>query len=320
MLSRVAERVYWMGRYIERIENTARMVNTYVQLMLDLPKGLQPGWQRLIDVTGGHELFFKRYRNSNERNTIKFLLADRLNPGSISTSLNALRENVRTTRDVVPTEAFEHVNELYLYAKGDIDNALIRRGRYQYLANILKGCQQISGLLSGTMSHDNTYDFLRIGRNLERSDMTTRIVDVGAAMLLTRHDHQQSHDNVFWVYLLKSLSADQMYRQHVRWRVEGQRVVRYLLRDSLFPRSVAYCLAETASRLEHLPRNENTLRSVARVKRLLNELNIDSLDVQELHKFIDDLQIEMGNIHEQVVSTWFKLDQEASSGATASAL
>ena len=295
-----------MARYIERTENIARMVNAYVQLMLDLPKSLQPGWQRLIDVTGGHEIYFKHYRKSNERNTIKFLLADRFNPGSIYSSLSLVRENLRTTRDIVPTEAFEHVNELYLYAIGNIDSAIIRRGRYEYLSNLVKGCQQISGLLTGTMSHDTAYDFLRIGRNLERSDMTSRIVDVGAAALLSQQEERQAHHNVLWVYLLKSLSADQMYRQHMRWRVEGKQVVRYLLRDTLFPRSVAHCLTEVVSSLDHLPRSDDTVHSVAYLQRMLNEVNIDSIGVPELHKFIDDLQTEMGKVHEHIAATWFK--------------
>ena len=307
-----------MARYTERTENTARMVNAYVQLMLDLPKGLQPGWQRLIDVTGGHTIFFKHYRKSNERNTVKFLLADCFNPGSIYNSLSLVRENLRITRDIVPTEAFEHVNELYLYAIGNIDSAIIRRGRYEYLSNLVKGCQQISGLLSGTMSHDHAYDFLRIGRNLERADMTTRIVDAGAEALLPGQGERQAHDNVLWVYLLKSLSADQMYRQHVRWRVEGKQVVRYLLRDTLFPRSVIHCLTEMVSSVEHLPRSDNTVRSVARLQRMLNEVKIDFMNVNELHKFIDDLQTEMGNVHGQIVGTWFKLGTDVHSKASQS--
>ncbi len=308
-----------MARYMERTENIARMVNSYVQLLLDLPKSLQPGWQRLIDVTGGHAIFFKHYRKSNERNTIKFLLADHFNPGSIYNSLSLVRENLRTTRDIVPPEAFEHVNELYLYAKGNIDSAIIRRGRYEYLSNLVKGCQQMSGLLSGTMSHDNAYDFLRIGRNLERSDMTSRILDVGATVLLPQQEERLAYDNVLWVYLLKSLSADQMYRQHVRWRIEGKQVVRYLLRDTLFPRAVARCLTEMVSSFNHLPRSDNAVRSVACLQRMLNEVNIDSMVAQELHKFIDDLQTEMGNIHEHIVSTWFKLESASRPKTTLSA-
>jgi uncharacterized alpha-E superfamily protein len=320
MLSRVAERVYWMARYMERTENIARMVNAYMQLMLDLPKNLQPGWQQLIYVTGGNAIFYKHYRNPNERNTIKFLLADHFNPGSIYNSLSLARENLRTTRDIVPPEAFEHVNELYLYAKGNIESAIIRRGRYIYLSNLVKGCQQISGLLSGTMSHDTAYDFLRIGRNLERSDMTSRIVDVGAAVLLPRQEERQASDNILWAYLLKSLSADQMYRQHIRWRVEGKHVVRYLLRDSLFPRSVAHCLAVMVSSFEHLPRSDTAAHGVAGLQRLLNEVDIDSMAVPELHEFIDDLQTEMAKVHEHIVSTWFKLDQDVHPKVTLSAV
>ena len=115
MLSRVAERVYWMGRYIERAESTARLVNAYTNQILDLPKGVDP----LVDITGSNELFESHYQNYDERNTVKFLLADTFNSSSIMSALVNARENVRTTRDLMPTEAWEHTNELYLYCKNN---------------------------------------------------------------------------------------------------------------------------------------------------------------------------------------------------------
>ncbi len=311
MLSRVAERVYWMARYLERAENTARMVNAYVHLMLDLPKGIQPGWQRLIDVTGEHELFFNHYQNANERNTIKFLLADRFNTGSIYQSLELARENLRTTRDIVPTEAFEQVNEMYLYAHKSVDSAIIRRGRYSFLTNIIQRCQQIAGLLAGAMSRGAAYDFVSIGRNLERADMTTRIVDVGATLLIPRREEPQAYESVLWVYLLKSLNADQMYRHHVRRRVDGVRVVKYLIQNHQFPRSVAHCLEEVVWNLKNLPRNDAALRSSGRLQRVLKETKLGSDIVGELPELMDKLQIDMGKVHEQVVNTWFTFDHDA---------
>ena len=310
MLSRVAERVYWMARYLERAENTARMVNAYVHLMLDLPRAIQPGWQRLIDVTGEQELFFNHYQNANERNTVKFLLADRFNSGSIYQSLALARENLRTTRDVVPTEAFEKVNEMFLYAHNSVDGAIIRRGRYAFLTNIIQRCQQIAGLLAGAMSRGAAYDFVSIGRNLERADMTTRIVDVGATLLIPRREEPQAYDSVLWVYLLKSLNADQMYRHHVRRRVDAEHVVKYLIQNHQFPRSVAHCLEEVVMNLKNLPRNDAALRSMGRLQRVLNETEIGSNIVEELPMLMDKLQIDMGKVHEQVANTWFTVDYD----------
>ena len=117
MLSRVAERLYWMGRYFERVESTARLVNAYTNQILDLPRGVDPGWRQLVDINGSNEIFETHYQNYDERNTVKFLLADAFNPGSVVSALAMARENVRTTRDVLPTEVWDHANELHLYCR-----------------------------------------------------------------------------------------------------------------------------------------------------------------------------------------------------------
>jgi uncharacterized alpha-E superfamily protein len=120
MLSRVAERVYWMGRYVERAESTARLVNAYTTQVMDLPIGVEAGWKHLVDITGTNRLFDERYTCYDERSTIGFLVADPDHAGSIMSSLAMAREDVRTTRDVLPTEAWEHANELYLYARANV--------------------------------------------------------------------------------------------------------------------------------------------------------------------------------------------------------
>lgn len=317
MLSRVAERVYWAARYIERAEGTARLVLEYMHMMLDLPIGIQPPWQRLIDVVGGQAPFFGHYRKADERNTVKFLIIDGFNPGSIDTAMHMARENLRTTRDVVPAEAFERANELHHYVRDNLDKALTRRGRYLFLRSVIRNCQQITGLLAGTMSHDEAYDFIRIGRNLERADMTSRIVDVGAAVLLPRREQPQAYDKILWVYVLRTLSAYQMYRQHVRWRVSGPQVVGYLLKDQRFPRAVRHCMGEIASSLSNLPRNEDPLRKVSRVQRKLTEADVRAMGSAELSEFIDDLQVAMHQIHTDIAQTWFNLDHSNEGPATA---
>lgn len=309
MLSRVAERVYWMGRYIERAESTARLVNAYTNQVLDLPKGTEPGWRTLVDISGSTELFEGHYQNADERNTVKFLLADVFNSGSILSSLAMARENVRTTRDVLPTEAWEHTNELYLYAKNNVQGGLARRNRFYFLKNIVFRCQQVTGLLDGTMSHDFAYDFVRAGRNLERADMTTRIVDSAVFLLMPRKDEPGEYDNILWVSVLKSLSGFQMYRQHIRNRVVGDAVVRYLLKDTQFPRSVSHSVRVAELSLANLPRNEPPLRSVARLQRRLNDAQTDKMSLEELHEFIDELQAGLNSTHESIYSTWFSLEQ-----------
>jgi uncharacterized alpha-E superfamily protein len=319
MLSRVAERVYWMGRYVERAESTARLVNAYTTQVMDLPKGVEPGWKQLIDIMGTNSVFEKRYKHYDERNTVKFLLADTDDAGSIMSALAMARENVRTTRDLLPTEAWEHSNELYLYAKDNVQHGITRKGRFTFLKSIILRCQQITGLLSGTMSHDAAYDFVRAGRNLERADMTTRIVDSAVFVLMPRKDQPSAYDNILWVNVLKSLSAFQMYRQHVRNRVDGDAVIRYLIKDSAFPRSVAFTIAEAQVAVSTLPRNKAPMRAIGRLQRRLNEAEIQKMSLDELHAFIDELQAGFNNVHEQIWGAWFRLDQTPSASVASQA-
>ena len=311
MLSRVAERVYWMGRYLERAESTARLVNAYTTQVMDLPVGVEPGWKHLVDITGTNALFDQSYSRYDERSTIEFLVADPDHAGSIMSSLAMARENVRTTRDVLPTEAWEHANELYLYARANVEKAVGRKHRFFFLKNVIFRCQQIAGLLAGTMSQGPAYEFVCIGRNLERADMTTRIVDSAVFILMPRKAEPGEYDSILWVNVLKSLSAYQMYRQNVRNRVVAEEVVRFLLKDPQFPRAVCHTLAASAASLATFRRNAAALQSLARVQARVADADVRTMSLDGLHRLIDEVQSDLGDVHDQIRATWFTLDQPA---------
>ncbi|WP_019569136.1 MULTISPECIES: alpha-E domain-containing protein [unclassified Thioalkalivibrio] len=313
MLSRVAERVYWMARYVERAENTARMVMAFNLLALDMPKAVQLSWKGLVSVTGHDAEFEAHYQREDERNCVKFLLADADNPGSVLSSLRSARENVRTTRDLVPSEAWEVMNELYLFARDHIDQGITKRGRFEFLSQVIQRCQMLTGLLAGSMSHDAAYDFIRLGRNLERADMTTRQVDVGALRLLKRHDEPaEPYEGLLWTSILRSEGGFQMYRLHVKRRINGPDVVRFLLQDTAFPRAVAHALTEVQSALERLPRNEMPLRLVSQARRHALNADIDALIAEgELHGFLEVLQRDVAELHRANERTWFLFPEHA---------
>lgn len=309
MLSRVAERLYWTARYLERAENTARLVRVFSYMMLDLPNGVGINWRQLVDISGAPALFDKNYRTCGERNVIKFMLCDPDNPGSLFSSLSAARENVRTTRDLIPSEGWEHVNELYLYAKKKLAGKTVIKDRYEFLSEVVMRCQQITGLLAGTMSNGAPYQFVRMGRNLERADMTTRLIDVGSATIIAPGVEQERLENRLWTYVLKSLSAHQMYRQSVRRRVSPDHVLTFLLQDMNFPRTVAHTLGEVVACFENdLPRNDEPLRAALRLQRHIAEANAEKLRAEGLHEFIDQLQLELGSLHQLIAGTWFSLE------------
>ncbi len=313
MLSRVAERIYWLGRYLERTENTARLLTVYSNLLLDLPRGAKVGWHTLVEITGSQDEFSKTYQNTDERSVNRFLLSDQNNYSSIISSLGLARENARTTREIIPTEAWEQINKLYLFTKESMGKATARGPRHQLLQDIIAHCQQIAGLLAGAMSHNSGYNFLRIARSLERADMTTRIVDVGSITLLpsltqtgaTAEQSTRPFANMIWMSVLHSLSAYQMYRQHVLDRVNGEDVVTFLLQDSQFPRAVRHCLGKLEACLKFLPNNEAALRQVSEAVALVDDANIAELLDSGLLEYIDELQVEFANIHASITETWF---------------
>ncbi len=278
-------------------------------MMLDLPTGVGINWRQLVDISGAHEEFDKNYRSSGERNVVKFMLSDDDMQGSLITSLAMARENIRTTRDLVPSEGWEHVNELYLFAKKRLAGKTLPKNRYELLSEIVMRCQQITGLLAGTMSHGAAYQFVRVGRNLERADMTTRMIDVGSATLIAPGVELERLENRLWTYVLRSLSAHQMYRQYVRRRIQPDRVLAFLLQDMDFPRAVAHSLGEIAACMEHkLPHVDEPLRAVLRLQRLVADADVEQLHAEGLHDFIDQLQLEFGELHQLISSTWFSLE------------
>lgn len=309
MLSRVAERMYWLGRYTERAENTARLLSVNANLALDLPRGVHLNWAALVGVTGSHELFSERHTQTDERTVVQFLLAEPRNSGSLLASLAHARENARTTRDVISPEAFEHINDLHLHAQQHIAAGARRNGRHDFLAEIISGCQQLHGIMSSTMSHDDAHNFTWLGRTLERADMTTRILDLGRADFLpttTVSDDARPYENLLWVSVLRSVGAYHTYRRCVQARVEDRSVVNYLLKDKRFPRSVTHCLGNLESCLRELPASNGVRETLRPVSRTLHEADAERLLSGGLHAYLDGLQCQFSAVHDAVIQTWLK--------------
>ena len=310
MLSRVAENLYWLGRYIERAENTARMVNVNANLLLDLPKGTTPEWQPLVAITGAEVLYAERFGTTcDERTVLKFLVADTANPCSMLSSLSFARENARTIRDFVPREAWELMNELFLFSRDNVSAGLSKRGRYAYLKHIILGTQTLAGMLAGTMNNDAGYDFLRVGRNLERADMTIRIVDVRSASLLPDDPRGlRPFENILWMSVLKSLTAYQMYRRKMQVRVGRDDVLGFLFKDPDFPRAFYHCLSVVEHSLWRLPRNDVPLRATTRLQRTVQGTDLAAMTQGELHEFIDRLELGLGHLGNEISRTYFLIE------------
>ncbi len=309
MLARVAERMYWLGRQIERAESTARFVSVYANLLLDLPRATRLGWEALITIAGAEDPFFARHEHADERNVVRFLLADERNPGSITASCLLARENARSAREILPREAWEEINELALSTREHATESVARRSRASFLIDVQRGCQLVAGILDGTMSHDASYDFILLGRNIERADMTTRIVDVGTAEIaVDAAGDLEAFTNLLWMAVLRSVSGYQMYRREIRGRVSGEDVVDFLFGDNEFPRSVAHCLDQLDACATRLPRGETCSRSLTGLRRRMQRADVPALLESGLHEFVDDVQAALATSHDEIVATWFSVD------------
>lgn len=306
MLSKVAERLYWAARYLERVENTARLVGVYDKLLFDLPRDVNISWYSLVELNSGTGPFEERYQVRNEHNVVKFMLADDTNPSSMLSALSMLRENIRTSRDVLPVESWEQINELYLYAQNNIRLGINRSKRHEFLDQIVCRCQMFYGMLSGTMSHDAPWQFVKLGRDLERADMTTRILDAGAAALLQANgDASVNLRQVVWGNVLRSASAYMSYRRSVRLSVTGPDVACYLLQDSSFPRSVQACLTQLEISAGKLPHSKKLVKEVKQIDLESYRIEDEADLAKDFRSYLNDLQIQLCQLSNHISQTWF---------------
>ncbi len=309
LLSRVGEHFYWFGRYVERAENTARLIIANSNVALDLPRRSRLEWYSLVEITGSEPAFAESGHNPTELGVLKFLIADRENPGSIASSLRAARENLRSTRDRVPREVSESVNTLYSFVNEHADGAIRRTSaRFDLLRGVIDHCQIVRGYLEGTMSRGMGLRFIQAGQMLERADMTTRIMDVRLEDLLPDDvELPPAAEALQWMAVLRSLSAYQMYRRYSPGVVKARNVFDFLLLDEQFPRSVVFGLQQLRVSLSGLPRNSQLLEELDRALAVVSELRgtVRSVDNARLHETIDRLQREIQAVHSAIAHVYF---------------
>lgn len=304
-LSSTAQRCYWLGRYLERAENSARIVNVNGRLLYDLPKRLPLGWQPLVEITGNQQLFAELYDEPSEKNVSRFLINDMRNPGSLMTSISMARENVRTLRGIIPRQSVEYVNELYLYAKDQLSEPLSRSRRTQGLIEVAKFTQRLEGFMSGNMLHNANWSFFRLGNYIERADMTSRIIDVGTDNMLADVSDLEPFADIQWRSVLLSLDAAQSYNTEVQEPVSQDAVLNFLVRNDRLPRSLTYSLNSIRHGLRALPRHEQSLRRVNSLRRSLKDIEFE--DAEQIRQFLDDVQVALAELDQAISRTYFQV-------------
>ena len=311
MLSRVANLVYWMARYLERAENTARIVDVNATLVLDLqprrdaddPKS----WESLIYVSGGEELFGTLYDEVSERTVVEFMLFQKHNPGSILSCVSQARENARCIRDQIASEVWEQINTFYLTLRHDDYSRYAQLGPFEYLGRIKKQSQLLYGIAESMLPRNQAWWFFELGRFLERADNISRILDVKYFMLLPALDVVGSAlDIIQWASVLRSCSGFEAFRKSCRGQLNLERVVDFLMLDDAFPRSVYFSVREAENALAqitadtpHIAENAATTL-VAALRAELEQVVVRDVIGAGLHEYLDQIQRKVAEIHESV--------------------
>jgi len=311
MLSRVAESIYWMSRYIERADNVARFVDVTLNLILDMPFGSIQQWQPLVDTTGDTQEFARRYGTATQQRVIHFLTFDQDNPSSIHSCLRAARENARSVREIISSEMWEQVNQFYLKVHAAATDPRSLGDPHQLFTSVKMSSHTFAGVTDATMTHNEAWHFCRLGRHLERADKTSRILDVKYFLLLPNAaDVGTTYDDIQWAAVLRSASAFEMYRKR-HGRISPGRIVEFLLLDREFPRAIQWCLMETRESAHAI---SGTPAGMFRtpVEHVLGEVcselayaQADEIVAAGLHEYLDNLQTRMNMVGAGIHDTFF---------------
>ncbi|MEM7625805.1 MAG: alpha-E domain-containing protein [Planctomycetota bacterium] len=311
LLSRVANSIYWMSRYIERAENIARFIDVNLQLSLDQFTSAGDPWAPLIEVTGDAEDFKSRYDRPTRANVMRFLTLDRAYPNSIANCITLARDNARTIRDIITSEMWQQINALHITVTRAADDAIREDRPVEFYHAVKEGCLLFAAHTDATMSHNEGFEFCKLGRMLERADKTSRVMDVKYFLLLPdAEDVGGALDVVQWAALLRSVGALEMYRQ-VHGVITPGNVAAFLILNPQFPRSLTHGLLQAQGALTQIvgPGNRHTAEVERRLGRLRSRLQfgqIDEIIDTGLHEFIDRTQLELNRIDESIDEAFFR--------------
>ena len=293
MLSRVADSLYWINRYVERADNFARFLEISIALSLDSSDAVANLWQPLLEASGVAELFAERYLICNEANCCDFLTRRGDNPSSIVSCLAAARENARQIRDRITTEMWEQLNELHWQLQ---NSSFWEQPLQECLRDIRRGCALFYGVTDATQSRDHAWEFGLLGRWMERADKTSRLLDanwslagplnLASGMLsLDAAEQQELH----WIGVLRCVGGYQMFREHGGACINATSVSAYLLLDARFPRSVRHCIERINASLRGLLVESRLRQQLEHMDQLLQRLSDSTTTRQRVFRSGADL-------------------------------
>jgi uncharacterized alpha-E superfamily protein len=313
MISRVAEHCFWLARYLERAENTARVLEVNHTLLLDFHVPVEQQWRPLLIICGVHD--YKK--EPTAENVQEFMTWDRDNPFSIASSLAWARENARIIREVISAEMWERMNFYHLWMQDDEARALYENHRSEFYAQVRRINQLLHGIADTTMSHGEAWEFFKLGTYLERASQTARIMDVKYHVLLPRvEDVGSPVDNAHWVAILMSCSGYEPFHKKPRLMPldPAGAVAEFLIFDEQFPRSIRRCLWECESATAFVAGNavgrepSEPERQIAALIAYLDARKMPDVIREGLHETLTHVVDSVHGIGEAIHAAFFAAD------------
>ncbi|MDN3686511.1 alpha-E domain-containing protein [Cyclobacterium jeungdonense] len=314
MLSRVANSIYWLGRYLERAENYARFIDVNFNLMLDLPGDLKEQWEPLVLATGDKELYQTKNQGYNMQEVIYFLAFDIDNPNSLISSVSQARENARMVRENLTKETWEKLNETYHFVKKASESKIWKKeDPREFFESVKSQILLLYGIADSTVARTEGWYFRQLGQYLERADKTSRILDVKYHILLPSPKEVGSPlDFLHWMALLKSVTAFNTYRR-LYGTIDPSYVVEFLVLNKYFPRSVFFCLREAEQSLFKISGTNGSgfsnpaEKSMGELRSKLEFDDVNDIIATGLHEYLEHLQVKINFISNQINDNYFQI-------------
>ncbi|MFC3880498.1 alpha-E domain-containing protein [Algoriphagus namhaensis] len=314
MLSRVANHIYWLGRYLERAENYARFIDVNFNLMQDLPVDLKEQWKPLVAATGDLDLYLRSHDTFESKQVLHFLTFDQENPNSIYSAVKSARENARIIRENLSKETWEKANELYyLLKEGEEKKIWKKEDPRAFYEKVKNQILLIYGIADSSVARVEGWYFRQLGQYLERADKTSRMLDVKYHILLPSEQEVGTPlDFLHWMALLKSVTAFNTYRR-VYGNIEPSNVVEFLVLNKFFPRSIYFCLREAEKCLHQISDNlgdgykNSAERAIGELRSKLEFAEVGEIIDFGLHEYLDNLQVKINTISDEINRNFFTI-------------
>ncbi|MDC0393722.1 alpha-E domain-containing protein [Candidatus Pelagibacter sp.] len=304
MLSRRAKLLYWMSRYLERSNFTSRLLITTNELQLDLTLDDEISWKPLLTVVDLNKDYLKLNKKYSEKKVIDYFIFNKNNSSSIFNSLSRSKENSLVVRDILPEQSIIKLNELLIKFNKSISKKNSKKNNLKLLNNVILGSQNFMYSTDLEMQRNIDYQFLRLGRFLERTDMMIRILQ-SQALRSKQHKKGYEYLTLEWINILKSISAFQAYRQYSQQDISISDIINFFLKTDTFPRSISWNLNQIERATYRISKKNDLIKNVKEIKADINKYKIKTNDLDNFLFFLEKMLKKLDDLNNKIQKNYF---------------